>query len=109
MMDSRKLRSQSYDDIPLVTKVKNPFSRTAQAPRYYIVDFGLSRRYSFDNLYRTDTCLEGKDDPFSLDVYCLGNVIQRRILEVSSMAFSIFRFLNICLEIYWLRVFAAAG
>ncbi|KAK7683327.1 hypothetical protein QCA50_013589 [Cerrena zonata] len=78
MMDSRKLRSRSYDDIPLV---KNPFSRTPQAPRYYIIDFGLSRRYPFDNSHRLNICPEVKDDPFAMDVCCLGNVIQRRILE----------------------------
>lgn len=79
------------------TEVKKPFTRTAKAPKYYIIDYGLSRRYSPDDSHPTEMYPEGGDrtvpefnnglnptphDPFMVDIYCVGNVIQECILDV---------------------------
>lgn len=80
------------------SEVKKPFTRTAKTPRYYIIDYGLSRRYSPDDPHPMERLPEGGDrtvpefgnslnptphDPFAVDIYCLGNVIQKYILDVS--------------------------
>lgn len=79
-------------------EVAKPFTRTAKAPKYYIIDFGMSRRYSPDDPHPTETTADGGDrtvpefndslestphDPFAVDIYCVGNVIQEWILDVS--------------------------
>lgn len=103
MMDFRKMWPEPYHTMaPYMNKtftarVKSPFTRTARSPKYYIIDFGLSRRYSPDDLRPTETAPEGGDrtvpefqnefaphDPFAVDFYCVGNVIQKCILNVSS-------------------------
>ena len=76
--------------------VKLALSRTAKRTKYYIIDFGLSRRYPPDSC--VETAPEGGDrtvpefvngleetphDPFAVDIYCVGNVIQEYILDVS--------------------------
>lgn len=76
-------------------QVKDPYTRTARPPKYYIIDFGISRRYSPDDLHPQETLAEGGDrtipefqnghtphDPFAVDIYCVGNVIRKFILEV---------------------------
>ncbi|KAK7692250.1 hypothetical protein QCA50_003875 [Cerrena zonata] len=75
-------------------EVKRPFTRTAKAPKYHIIDFGLSHQYSPDDLHPTETAPEGGDqsvpefqngfaphDPFAVDIYCVRNVIQKHILD----------------------------
>lgn len=77
-------------------RVKKPFTRTARPPKYHIIDFGMSRRYSLDDPHPTEIAPEGGDrtvpefrdgfaphDPFAVDIYCIGNVIQECILDVS--------------------------
>jgi len=62
------------------------YSRTERPPRYYLIDFGLSRRYSSRNVM--DAPLRGGDrsapehqrgwrcNPFQTDIYYLGNLIR---------------------------------
>lgn len=102
LMDSRKMWPEPYHIMaPSMNKtftapVKKPFTRTARPPRYHIIDFGLSRRYSPDDPHPTEIAPEGGDrtvpefqngfsphDPFAVDIYCVGNVIQECILDVS--------------------------
>ena len=81
----------------LTDDVKEPFTRTSRPPKYYIIDFGMSRQYSPDNPHPIETAPDGGDrtvpefgdgcsrvahDPFAVDIYCVGNVIQERILDV---------------------------
>lgn len=79
--------------------VKKPYTRTAKSPKYYIIDFGLSRRYSSDNLHPQETAADGGDrtvpefqngstphDPFAVDIYCVGNIIQEYLLDVRSLS-----------------------
>ncbi|KAK7692287.1 hypothetical protein QCA50_003912 [Cerrena zonata] len=102
MIDSKDMWPEPYHvqapdmNRSFTAKVKKPFTRTARPPKYHIIDFGLSRQYSPDNLNPTETLPEGADrsvpefngikpvvhDPFAVDIYCVGNVIQDYILKV---------------------------
>ena len=67
-------------------------TRTERPPRYYLIDFGLSRRYhSRDAL---DDPLRGGDksapehmrvgrcNPFRTDIYYLGNLVRTHFMQV---------------------------
>ncbi len=68
------------------------YTRTDRPPRYYLIDFGLSRRYSSRNV--VDEPLRGGDkqapehlrggrcNPFPTDIYYLGNLIREQFLMV---------------------------
>ena len=83
----------------LTDDAKEPYTRTLKPPKYYIIDFGMSRQYSPGDHHPTETAPDGGDrtvpefgdgrsrvvhDPFAVDIYCVGNVIQERILDVRS-------------------------
>lgn len=83
-------------------RAKKPYTRTAKSPKYYIIDFGFSRRYPRDDLHPQATTADGGDrtvpefqngsiphDPFAVDIYCIGNVIQEFILDVRSFIWEI--------------------
>ena len=84
--------SRSYD---FKRKVKQ-YTRTGHPTSYYYIDFGLSYKFSSekDNLVRVafggdKSVPEYKDaktpkDPYKIDVYCLGNLIKKDMIEVSS-------------------------
>ena len=97
------------------------YARTDQPPRYYLIDFGLSRQYPSRDV--TDELVRGCDtsapehkrggwcNPFCTDIYYLGNIVREIFLMVRvtwslvvhwadgyhDMSFS-------PLEILWLRV-----
>ncbi|KAI9451694.1 kinase-like domain-containing protein [Lactarius psammicola] len=66
------------------------YTRTDRPPRYYLIDFGLSRRYSSRNV--VDEPLLGGDrtapehlrgrrcNPFPTDIYHLGNLVREQFL-----------------------------
>lgn len=68
------------------------FDRTQRPPRYYLIDFGLSRQYSSRNAL--DDPLRGGDksapehqsrrrcNPFQTDIYHLGNLVRERFIKV---------------------------
>ncbi|SRR5216684_8640856 len=68
------------------------YDRTQRPPRYYLIDFGLSRQYSSRNVL--DKPLRGGDksapehrhgrlcNPFHTDIYYLGNLIRERFIMV---------------------------
>jgi hypothetical protein len=75
--------------------VKTHSTRTRTPIKYYLVDFGLSRRYNPEDGPPLEIPPWGGDksvpefaavdtpcDPFAVDVYCLGNVIRQYFLEV---------------------------
>jgi hypothetical protein len=99
MFDPTHLYPDSYHPIEtdrsrnFVGQAKH-FTRTQKPCRYYLVDFGLSRRYSPDEEPR-ESIIRGGDktapefknpkgpiDPFPTDVYYLGNMIREDFLEV---------------------------
>ena len=74
------------------------YTRTQRPPRYYLIDFGLSRQYlSRDAL---DEPLRGDDksapehryrtqcNPFHTDVYYLGNLVRQEFMRVRMAIFN---------------------
>ncbi|CAL1706278.1 unnamed protein product [Somion occarium] len=75
-------------------EAKKPYTRTARPPKYYIIDFGLSLRFSPDDTNPLADPVEGGDrtvpefqnsdeprNPFPTDIYYLGNLIRETFLE----------------------------
>ena len=70
------------------------YTRTVRPPRYYFIDFGLSRRYSSRNAL--DEPLRGGDksapehrrggwcNPFQTDIYYLGNLVREHFVLVNT-------------------------
>jgi hypothetical protein len=68
------------------------FTRTSRPTRYYLIDFGLSRRYN--SRKALDQPIRGGDksapehqrgnlcNPFHTDIYYLGNLVRERFLKV---------------------------
>jgi len=84
-------RSQNF-----IGKAKQRFTRTRLQPRYYLADFGLSRQYDPPNALDRSSCthdtltpetrLDGFNDPFCMDIYCLGNLVRQNFVQVSVIA-----------------------
>jgi hypothetical protein len=83
------------NDAPDFSKSAKHLTRTQHPPKYYLLDFGISRRYNPANGPPLELPIEGGDktvpefqtsndacDPFPTDVYYLGNLIRREFLEV---------------------------
>lgn len=73
-------------------------SRTIKPVRYYFIDFGFSKQYSHDQSPLEEPPWGGDHsapefaadkpcNPFPVDVYCLGNVIRTRFMQVRSLVF----------------------
>jgi hypothetical protein len=68
------------------------YTRTERPPRYYLIDFGLSRRYTSRDAL--DEPLRGGDksapehrvgrrcNPFRTDIYYLGNLVREHFVQV---------------------------
>lgn len=103
MMDPRNMYPKLYH--PAATSRSRDFkhnakcyTRTARPTKYYITDFGLSRRYSPDEKNPLELIIRGGDrsvpefqgdpsvpiNPFPTDVYYLGNMIRMSFMEVRS-------------------------
>jgi serine/threonine protein kinase len=80
-----------------------PYTRTQRPLRYYFIDFGISRLYSAeDGPHPLEPPIRGDDksvpefqhsmkpcDPFSTDIYYVGNVIREEMLSVGHPLFYI--------------------
>ncbi|RPD55425.1 hypothetical protein L226DRAFT_514269 [Lentinus tigrinus ALCF2SS1-7] len=83
---------RSYD---FQRKVKK-YTRTERPTRYYIIDFGISRKFSPGDALLTRTWIGGDksvpeyrdptgvSNPFLIDVYSLGNMIREDFMQHSS-------------------------
>ena len=100
MMDGSNLCIEPFH--PVNPSMKRDFSgfarfktRTEQPPKYYFIDFGLSRRYN-SIVNASDLPVWGGDrdvpefqdydrpcNPFPTDVFCMGNAIKQDFLVVS--------------------------
>jgi hypothetical protein len=73
-----------------------PYTRTERPPKYYLIDFGISRRYSPDDTSPSEYPILGGDksvpefrksadkcNPYPTDVYYLGNMIRQDFMQVS--------------------------
>ncbi|KAG2361538.1 hypothetical protein BDR07DRAFT_1610104 [Suillus spraguei] len=99
MMDAKDLYPEPYH--PAQPHMKRDFSgyvnhltRTQRPPKYYLIDFGLSRRYDATEKNPLEYPIFGGDktvpefqknidvpmNPFPTDVYYLGNVIREQFL-----------------------------
>ncbi|KAF8519868.1 kinase-like domain-containing protein [Hysterangium stoloniferum] len=101
MMDAREMYPKGYHPLrPPKSKdlrrYVTHYTRTERSPKYYLLDFGLSRHYPE---IRLDIPVRGGDksvpefqgeghktpyDPFPVDVYYLGNIIFEKFLSVYS-------------------------
>jgi hypothetical protein len=83
----KKDRSQDFKGIA------KRYTRTERPPRYYLIDFGLSRRYPSRNvsdspLHRGDSLAPehengGWCNPFHTDIYYIGNLIRDDFMKVT--------------------------
>ena len=81
------------------------YTRTQRPPKYYLIDFGISRRYDPKDLPILERPIHGADrtvpefqnsnapcDPFQTDIYYLGNMFRMDFVSVSR--YTIFDFLR---------------
>ncbi|KAF8510642.1 kinase-like domain-containing protein [Hysterangium stoloniferum] len=99
MMDAREMYPKGYHPVILsnskdLRRYTTHYTRTERPPKYYMLDFGLSRHYPE---IRLDAPVRGGDktvpefqgeghetpyDPFPVDVYYLGNIIFEKFLSL---------------------------
>jgi hypothetical protein len=105
MFDASGMYPKGYHPVQFNRSLKvkgqaKQYTRTARPPRYYLIDFSLSRQYSSRNAL--DEPLRGGDksapehrhggrcNPFRTDIYYLGNLVREHFilvrLELSSAA-----------------------
>jgi hypothetical protein len=102
MMDATKLYPDSFH--PWEQEYTREYrgkakhhTRTERPPKYYLIDFGLSRRYPADDKAPRDLPVRGGDktvpefknydtphDPFSTDIYYIGNMMKEEFLQVNA-------------------------
>jgi serine/threonine protein kinase len=99
MMDPTGLYPESYHPIERhMTRafdgVAPHITRSQMPPKYYLTDFGLSRRYSPEQRPPLEPIIRGGDktvpefavgepcDPFPIDVYYIGNLIRTSFTKV---------------------------
>jgi len=71
------------------------FTRTERPPKYFLIDFGISRRYDAgvdaplepvilggDKFVPEFRNLESSQNPFPTDIFCAGNMIRQQFIEV---------------------------
>jgi hypothetical protein len=81
------------------------YTRTQRPPKYYFIDFGISRRFSPDDKSPLAYPILGGDksapefkksvdqcNPFPTDIYYLGNMIRQDFLQVSARSYSLVTF-----------------
>jgi hypothetical protein len=75
------------------------FSRSERPPKYYFIDFGLSRRYDPEDKAPLEVPIRGGDktvpefqkdihkprNPFLTDIYYAGNLIRLGVMKVSML------------------------
>lgn len=105
MMDAKEMWPEPrHPTAPYISRdfqrpTERHYSRTMKPPKYYIIDFGMSRRYSRDDPHPLETRIEGGDrtvpefqnpigphDPFAVDIYTVGSMIQEFLVEVSYLS-----------------------
>jgi hypothetical protein len=93
-------RRYMRDNFPHLAK---HFSRTERPPKYYFIDFGISRRYGPEDKAPLELSIRGGDktvpefvddinlarNPFQTDIYYVGNLIREAVIYVSEEASSL--------------------
>jgi hypothetical protein len=112
MMDATRLYPESFHpwkqsyNRDYTAKAKH-HTRTQFPPKYYLIDFGISRHYGADELNILEGPIIGGDktvpefqksnapqDPFPTDVYYVGNMMKEECLEVRTTFFCVV--LHVC-------------
>ena len=109
MMDPRPLYPNMYHPLSIYRRrdgygTAKRGRRTKHPVKYYLIDFGLSRKYEPDDVSPLELPIFGGDktvpefrqfdepcDPFRTDIYYIGNLIRMCFFEVSECLLS---FLN---------------
>ena len=103
MMDARDMYPRGFHPVDQDIKadysaaVSSKYTRTEKPPKYYLLDYGLSRRFAEGeepeplDTVGTDTTVpeytnELPIDPFFVDVYCVGNMIRHEFLDVGYLS-----------------------
>ena len=128
MMDANNLYIDAFH--PVHPMMKRDFSgharfrkRTQRPPKYYLIDFGLSRRYDPSITTPLEMPIWGGDkgvpefqdsneprDPFATDVFYIGNAIKTEFLEVWDRSLPCVLSAKIWnTEISWFRIHAATN
>jgi hypothetical protein len=113
MMDAAPLYPEPYHPSTIDWKrdmsgSAKPLTRTQRPVKYYLVDFGISRRYNAEDGVPLEEQIFGGDktvpefqnssepcNPFPTDVYYLGNMIRKDFLQVRCMKYMPIRFNNL--------------
>lgn len=100
MMESKDMFPDGYHTQDILQKpdLSGParyYTRTQRPPRYYIIDFGISRQYDDSNTSPREPVILGGDgtvpefinpyeeqNPYWTDVYYAGNLVRQHFLEV---------------------------
>ena len=77
-----------FDPSKMYPTMYRSYTRTQRPPRYYLIDFGLSRQYESQN--SLDIChgsapehqIGAQCNPFSTDIYYLGNLVRQEFIQV---------------------------
>jgi hypothetical protein len=102
MMDATLLYPEPYHPVKTYkrgfTGEATHLTRTKRPTRYYLVDFGISRRYNPQDGTPIEAPIWGGDktvpefqnsneprNPFPTDIYYLGNLIRETFIQVSGM------------------------
>lgn len=105
MLDPRELYPSSFH--PMEISLKRDYSGSAKhytriqrPPKYYFIDFGLSRRYDPTDTDPREVPIWGGDkevpefqnsneprNPFPTDVFYIGNAIRKDFIQVSQSSF----------------------
>ena len=96
MSDSSKMYPNGFHPVKIDRNrnfkgTAKAYTRTQRPPRYYLIDFGLSRQYSSRD--ETDEPLHGEDksapehrskqlcNPFHTDIYYIGNLVRQEFMK----------------------------
>ncbi|EPQ57119.1 hypothetical protein GLOTRDRAFT_127494 [Gloeophyllum trabeum ATCC 11539] len=99
MLDPRQMYPQSFHPADPDSKrdyngFAKYYTRTQRPPRYYFIDFGISRRYRPEDMPPSEEIIRGGDktapefnnpsgvaNPFPTDVYFIGNMLREDLLR----------------------------
>ncbi|TFK74300.1 kinase-like protein [Pluteus cervinus] len=105
MMDGDEMFPKGWNhNFPELTpdgkKRVKAFTRTQKPPKYYLIDFGLSRQYDASETNPLEAPIMGGDrtvpefktgkelvNPFHTDIYYIGNMIREYIIEGTEIEF----------------------
>ena len=100
MLDPSRMYPESFHPLDIERRKDfrgkaKKYTRTRRPPRYFLIDFGLSRQYDPANGPPLDQPLRGGDksapehqdrttpcNPFPTDVYSLGNLVREKFIQV---------------------------